>query len=211
MALVDDEGGFGEGGFRDLVGAKEPDYFGGGVGDGGGGGYEADVVGAGTGGGALEDVVALPVWCEEVGGIFVDEGADGFEYGFSVRVFDTGGAYYYHGTFGRLELFAKGAGESFFEVRGGGTEVVELEGAGEHFTDEANFEVGTEPLLADTGVEDSGFVAGVGANKKDGVGFFDAVDFAVEEIGGADVDAMGWGLIAVGLVKAEVVGVELVG
>ena len=211
MALVDDEGGFGEGGFRDLVGAEEPNYFWGGVRDGGGRGNKADIVGAGTGGGALEDVVALPVWVEEVGGVFVDESADGFEDGPSVGVFDTGGADYYHGTFGGLELFAEGAGEGFFEVGGGGTEMVEIEGAGEHFADEANFEIGAEPLFADTGVEDSGFVAGIGADKEDGVGFFDAVDFAVEEIGGAEVDAMGWGLVAVGLVEAEVVGVEFIG
>ena len=211
MALIDDEGRFGEGGFRDLVGAEEPDHFWGGVRDGGRRGDEADIVGARTGSGALEDVVALPVWFEEVGGVFVNKGADGFEYGFSVRVFDTGGADYYHRTFGGLELFAEGAGEGFFEVGGGGTEMVEIKGAGEHFTDEANFEVGAEPLFAYTGVEDSGFVAGVGADEEDGVGFFDAVYFAVEEIGGAEVDAMGWGLVAVGLVEAEVVGVEFIG
>ena len=211
MALVDDEGGFGEGGFRDLVGAEEPDYFWGGVGDGGGRGNKADIVGAGTRGGALEDIVALPVWFEEVGGVFVDKGTDGFEYGFRVRVLDTGGADYYHRPFGGLELFPEGAGEGFFEVGGGGTEVVEVESAGEGFADEANFKVGTEPLFANTGVEDSGFVARVGADEEDGVGFFNAIDFAVEEIGGAEVDAMCRGLVAIGLVEAEVVGVEFIG
>ena len=159
----------------------------------------------------MEDVVALPVWGEEIGGVFFDKGADGFEDGFRVGVFDTGGAGYYHGTFGGLEPFAEGAGQGLFEVGGGGTKVVKFEGAGEGFADEADFEVGAEPLFADTGVEDSGFMAGVGTDKEDGVSFFDAVDFAVEKIGGAEVDAMGWGLVAVGLVEAEVVGVEFVG
>lgn len=53
VALVDDEGGFGDVCFGDLVGAEEPDYLWLCGGDLGGGRGEADFVGAGARGGTL--------------------------------------------------------------------------------------------------------------------------------------------------------------
>ncbi len=182
MALVDYERVFGEVGGRDLVCAEEPDDFRYRFGYSGGRYREADFVGAGAGCGALEDVVALPVGREEVSGVFVDEGADGFEDGLGVGVLDCEGADDDHGALCALEEFAKGAGEGFLEVGGVVAKVLEFEGGFEGSAYEPDFEVGSEPLFADTGVETGGFVARIGADKENGVRFFDAVDFGVESV-----------------------------
>jgi len=182
MALVDDESVFGEVGGRDLVCAEKPDdlrycfsYSGGRY-------READFVGAGAGCGTLEDVVALPVGREEVGGVFVDEGADGFEDGLGVGVLDCERADDDHGALCALEEFAKGAGEGFLEGGGVVAKVLEFEGGFEGGAYEPDFKVGSEPLFADTSVETGGFVARIGADKENDVGFFDAVDFGVESV-----------------------------
>lgn len=139
MALVDDESVFGEVRGGDLVCAEEPDDFRDCFRYGGGGDCEAYFVGAGAGGGALEDVVALPFGGEEVGGVFVDEGADCFEDGFRVGVLDCGGADYDHGALSALEDFAEGAGEGCFEGCDVVAEVLEFEGGVEGLAYKADF------------------------------------------------------------------------
>ena len=211
MALVDDKRIFGEVRGRYLVCAKKPDDLGGGSCYGRGRDREADFVGTCAGCGALENVEALPFRSKEVGGVFVDKRADGFEDGFCVWVLRYSGTDDDEGSFGGGQEFTKGTRQGLFQGRVIDAEVLDAESGVEGFANEADFEVGADPLFADAGVEDCGFVARVGADEEDGVCFFDTVDFGVEGVGGADVDAVGDGGGTLGLVQSEIIGVEGVG
>jgi len=89
-------------------------------------------------------------------------------------------------------------------------DVVVFVGGLDWLADEANLKTGVEPALADARVEDGRFVSGVGANKEDDVGLLDARDGGVEEVVGADVNAVDSRLVAPRLVESKVVRAETI-
>ncbi|GLB39537.1 hypothetical protein LshimejAT787_0700470 [Lyophyllum shimeji] len=71
--------------------------------------------------------------------------------------------------------------------------------------DQPDFQRIVQPAFSDAGVEHSGLVPRVGSNEKDGVGLLNTWDGGVEEVVGANVDAVGGREVSVGLVESEVV------
>ena len=60
-------------------------------------------------------------------------------------------------------------------------------------------------MLANAGIEASGFMTGIGADEEYGIRFFNAIYFTIEGIGGTEVDSVGDRLTAERLVEGEIV------
>lgn len=91
-----------------------------------------------------------------------------------------------------------------------GTEVVVAESRIELFTDESEVGLVSEPTLANTSVDDGGFVTRVGTDEEDAIGVFDTCDRGTESVVGSEVDTVSGRSGTERLVEGSVVGTESV-
>jgi hypothetical protein len=211
MALVDNESILGDVGLVDIVGTEEPDELGLGLGNLGRRSSEANLESTSTRSLTLEDVVTLPLLSSEVRGVLINESADGLVVSLGINVVRDTRANDDHRSLGVLQGLAEGTGESRLEGSVVGTEVLELKGGVKSLTNKADLEVGSEPLLSDTGVENGGLVSRVAANNQDSVGLLNSPDLRVEKEVGSDINTVGEGLAASRGIESQVIRAKLVG
>ncbi len=211
VSLVDDECVLGNIGGLKLVGAEEPDELGLGLGNLGRGRDESDLEGTGTGRGTLKDIVAVPLLGQEVGGVLVHEASNHLVEGLSIHVVGDSRTNDNHGVLRGLELLAERTSQRLLQSSQVRAEMLKLKCRLPGLADHTDLKVGPEPLFPDAGVQNGSLVARVGANKQDGVRGFNSEDLGVEEIVGADVNAVGNRLATSRHIQGQILGTKLVG
>jgi hypothetical protein len=226
VTLVDDESTLGDVLGGDLVSSKKPDNLGDGLGDGGVGGNETDIVGGSAGCSLeivsrnsiiisdrtypLQNVVSVPLRGDELGVVLLQELSNDLVHGLGVNVLSDTRSHDDHGTLSSQQLLSEISGQSLLKSGGIGSKVLVLEGTLESLSDETDLEVRAQPSLADSSVENGSLVTGVGSDQKDGISLLDSVDARVEEVVGTDVNSVSGGKGSVGLVEGEVLRSKLV-
>jgi hypothetical protein len=209
VTLVDDKRIARDLTLADFIRSEEPHHLGLGLGDLRGRRSETDLKGSGPGRGTLEDVVALPLRRVEVR-MLLDKAANGLEDGLGVLVFGRSATNNDHRALSGSKLLAELARQSRLERSHISSEMLEFKSALELLSDESDFEIGAEILLADAGVEDRGFMTRIRGHQEDGISFLNAVDLRVEEIVRTNVDTVGNRRASSRLIEGQVIRAKLV-
>lgn len=159
----------------------------------------------------MENVVRVPLWGEQLGGILVNERSNDLEEGLRIWVLNDTASDDDHWLLSSKELLSESTGKGLLESSDILSELLILKGGIEILTNNTNLEVRSEPLLADTSVQNGSLVSWVGSDKEDSISLLDTGDLGVEGVVGTDVDAVGEWLISLWLIEGQVLRVESVG
>lgn len=161
----------------------------------------------------MKERVTGPLVGDEFGRVGLDEFGDFGENLGTILVFSDGRTDEDKGSLCLLELLSPlrvGISESLLDGGEVGTEVIVTERRVELFTDQGSVSLGSEPTLADTSVDNGGFVTGVRSDEEDAVGVFNSGNRGTESVVRTEVDTVGRRGGTKGLVEGRVVGTETV-
>jgi hypothetical protein len=142
--------------------------------------------------------------------VLINESTNGLVVCLGIRVVSNTGANNNHRSLGVLESLSKGTRESGLESSVVGTKVLELECRVPCLTNNTDLKVGSEPLLSDTGIENSSLMSRVAANNQDCISLLNTPDLRIEKEVGSDINTVGDGLAARRGIESQVLGAKLV-